>query len=179
MQHDDGPLGRVGRPDPSRPAEERLAAALEALSARDRLLAERSRRLAALEDVADRLTAVNARLDGLTDELAALRLARRAELAERDARITTLEAALGEAPGRVASRERGPDDLQHIRGIGPVIEQLLHEAGITTFRQIALLSAEQEHRVGDLLGVFRGRIGRDRWRQQAAELARPRPVVAS
>jgi hypothetical protein len=165
MQHDDGPLGRVGRPDPSRPAEERLAAALEALSARDGLLAERSRRLAALEAVADRLTAVNARLDGLTDELAALRLARRAELAERDARITTLEAALGEAPGRVASRERGPDDL--------------HEAGITTFRQIALLSAEQERRVGDLLGVFRGRVGRDRWRQQAAELARPQLVVAS
>jgi predicted flap endonuclease-1-like 5' DNA nuclease len=166
--------GPAGRWVPPRPVEERLIAALEALAARDRLLAERARRLAALEDVADRLAAASARGDMLSEDLAALRRARRADLAERDRRIGELEALLARAGWDTGI----PDDLKRIKGIGPVIEGLLHQAGITTFQQIADLSAEDGRRVGDLLGRFRGRIERDGWITQAAELAgRRRPLA--
>jgi predicted flap endonuclease-1-like 5' DNA nuclease len=65
----------------------------------------------------------------------------------------------------------GPDDLKQIIGIGPVIEGLLHRLGITTFEQLASLSAEEVDRIGDLLGAFRERIQRDGWTEQAAQLA--------
>ena len=68
----------------------------------------------------------------------------------------------------------GPDDLKQIIGIGPVIEDLLHGLGITTFEQLAALSEEEVDRIGDLLGAFRERIRRDGWTEQAAELARRR-----
>ena len=76
----------------------------------------------------------------------------------------------------------GPDDLKEIIGIGPVIEGLLHGQGITTFEQLAALSDEDVDRVGALLGAFHERIRRDRWIEQAAELARrpgpPRPGLS-
>jgi predicted flap endonuclease-1-like 5' DNA nuclease len=172
----DDPNGPAGRPGPPRPAEERLTAALEALAARDRVLAERGRRLTALEDVADHLAAARARVDALSDELAALRRARRADLAERDHRIAQLESLLAEGRRDARTRWRTPDDLKRIKGIGPVIEGLLHDQGITTFRQIATLSAEDRQRVGRLLGAFHGRIERDRWIEQAAELTGHRRV---
>jgi predicted flap endonuclease-1-like 5' DNA nuclease len=65
----------------------------------------------------------------------------------------------------------GPDDLKQIVGIGPVIEDLLHGLGITTFEQLASLSAGEVDRIGDLLGAFRERVRRDGWVEQAAELA--------
>lgn len=170
-QQVDDPPGPTDGPELPRSAEERLIAALEALAARDRVLAERSRRLVTLEEAADRLSAATARLQALSSDLAALRLARQAELAERDARIAELEAALIQARRAGETRAQAPDDLRRIRGIGPVIESLLHGMGITTFRQIAALSPEELRRVGDMLGVFRGRIQRDRWTEQAAELA--------
>jgi len=150
--------------------EERLAAALEALAARDRVIAERNRRLLALEDAAERLTAATARADELSAELHVLRLARRAELAERDARIAELETALV-AARRAVAVPAAPDDLKRIKGIGPGIEALLHDIGITTFRQIADLSADDRRRVGGLLGLFEDRIERDGWVAQAQDLA--------
>jgi len=74
--------------------------------------------------------------------------------------------------------QEGPDDLKEVVGIGPVIEGLLHSLGITTFEQLAGLSAEDEHRIGEHLGVFRERIRRDGWAEQAAELARRRTALA-
>ena len=55
-----------------------------------------------------------------------------------------------------------------------MIEDLLHGLGITTFEQVASLSAEDVDRIGDLLGAFPERIRRDGWAEQAAELARRR-----
>ena len=292
----------------------RLQAALEALAARDQVLADRTRRLAALEDCAARLAAVAARLEAAEEELASLRLARQAQAAEREARLTELEIRLAadhpshheappepapgasvepsgppgveavvarlqsdleaerrrnfrfrlvervpasdpsEAPSlresleearcRAAMLERelaelrtgpgglspyahweawfrrqlaergaaeraraeetirdqhavleekerlittlvdrlraageveeGPDDLKEIVGIGPVIEDLLHGLGITSFEQLAALSAEELDRIGDRLGAFHERIRRDRWTEQAADLAHRR-----
>jgi NADH-quinone oxidoreductase subunit E len=157
-------------PPGPRPAEERLAAALEALTARDRLVAERDRRLRALESVADHLVAATARHEELSSEIAALHRTRLAELAERDARVTQLEAALAAARAEPPAPAR-PEDLKEIKGIGPAIEALLHGIGIARFRQIADLSAEQRRSIGDLLGVFQGRIERDDWVGQARALA--------
>lgn len=157
------PAQPVGVPHPG---EEQLRAAREALAARDRLLAERGARLHALEDVADRLAVTTSRLGTVSAELAALHLARSAELAERDRRIADLEALLARRSRTVS------DDLKRIKGIGPVIEARLHGVGITTFHQVAALEGESLQQVGDLLGIFRGRIRRDRWIEQAAELAR-------
>lgn len=296
-----------GADDAVRPEAERLQAALEALAARDQVLADRSRRLAALESAASRLAALAARLEQAEAELAALRRARQAEAADRDERIAELERRLAEAavpeaveaplqeepPSRwnapddaadlvarlredlhlerrrnallaarndgaatEAARRRGeleealqrvagleaqlseargaggpagayahweqwfhqrladraasdlaradetlrhqraaleekerlitrlidrlratgqvregPDDLKDIIGIGPVLEGLLHGVGITSFEQLAALSDEEVDRIEGLLGVFPERIRRDRWIEQAADLA--------
>jgi predicted flap endonuclease-1-like 5' DNA nuclease len=57
----------------------------------------------------------------------------------------------------------GPDQLTLIKGIGPKIEAILHQQGITTFRQIAELDEFQIEALGEALGSFRGRIVRDDW----------------
>lgn len=93
-----------------------------------------------------------------------------AVLEEKDRLIRTLLERL-RAVGEVSE---GPDDLKQISGIGPVIEDLLHGLGITTFEQLAGLAEEDIDRIGDLLGVFRERIRRDHWTEQAADLARRR-----
>ncbi len=59
--------------------------------------------------------------------------------------------------------EQRPDDLTRIKGIGPKIEAILHDHGITTFRQIAELDEAQVEALGEALGSFRGRIVRDDW----------------
>jgi predicted flap endonuclease-1-like 5' DNA nuclease len=179
VRHVDDPLGPNGRAEPPRSTEEALTTALEALAARDRLLAERFRRLMALEDTADHLAAATARLDAVSSDLAALRLARQSELAQRDRRIAELEAALVEARPAAETVREATDDLQRIKGIGPVIEALLHSVGVTTFRQIATFNQEELRRVGDLLGVFRGRIERDGWIRQAAQLTGGRAARAT
>ena len=61
------------------------------------------------------------------------------------------------------------DDLLVITGIGPVINQKLQEIGIVTFRQLALLTEEQITLVGESLQVFKDRISRENWIEQAKE----------
>lgn len=177
MTEDGHPRERAQPAGESRPVEEQLREARAALAARDNLLAEREARLAALEDIADRLAVATSRLQESSAELEALRLARRSELAERDERISRLESLLAESAGSPVPRP-DPDDLKKIKGIGPAIEALLHELGITTFEQVAALEGESLQRVGDLLGIFRGRIQQDGWIEQAAELARGRDPTA-
>lgn len=50
-----------------------------------------------------------------------------------------------EAPSRVARAV--PDDLKVIKGIGPVIERKLNDAGIYTFEQLGSLTASQLRRI--------------------------------
>lgn len=59
------------------------------------------------------------------------------------------------------------DDLKRITGVGPVIEKQLAGLGILTFRQIADFSGDDVRRVGEALGVFSDRIGREEWVSQA------------
>lgn len=64
------------------------------------------------------------------------------------------------------------DDLKVIVGVGPFLEKKLHAIGIYTFRQIASFTKEDVDKVNDIIEFFPGRIERDNWVGQAAELAK-------
>ena len=64
-----------------------------------------------------------------------------------------------------------PDDLKLISGIGPKLEQTLNQEGITTFAQLAALDDAEIDALQARLGGVAGRVRRDNWVQQAAELA--------
>ena len=63
------------------------------------------------------------------------------------------------------------DDLKAIAGVGPFLEKKLHAIGIYTFRQIANFNQDDTEQVNDVIEFFPGRIKRENWVGQAAELA--------
>jgi predicted flap endonuclease-1-like 5' DNA nuclease len=63
------------------------------------------------------------------------------------------------------------DDLARIKGLGPKLQALLPELGITTFAQIAALSEADLAELDTKLGPFAGRPARDGWVEQAGYLA--------
>ncbi len=63
------------------------------------------------------------------------------------------------------------DDLKAISGVGPKIEETLNDIGIFHFWQLAGLTPAQVEELDGRL-AFKGRITRDRWVEQAAELVR-------
>jgi len=63
-----------------------------------------------------------------------------------------------------------PDDLKMIVGVGPVLERMLHQLGVTTFRQVAHWSEGDIDEFDAKLHEFPGRIRRDGWVTQAREL---------
>jgi large subunit ribosomal protein L21 len=66
----------------------------------------------------------------------------------------------------------GPaDDLKLISGVGPVLEKKLNALGVTTFGQVAAMTRDDIENLDDALS-FKGRIDRDNWLEQAAELAK-------
>lgn len=70
-----------------------------------------------------------------------------------------------------AAREGGPDDLKQIKGVGPVLEKLLHSLGFYHFDQIANWTGEEVAWVDENLEGFKGRVSRDDWVAQARILA--------
>ena len=68
-----------------------------------------------------------------------------------------------------ASPADGP--VTQLKGLGPKVAARLAELGITTVGQIAALSDDEAERLDANLGTFRGRMGRDRWIEQARFLA--------
>ncbi len=63
-----------------------------------------------------------------------------------------------------------PDDLKLIVGVGPVLERMLHQLGVATFRQIAYWSERDIDEFDAKLPEFPGRIRRDAWVTQARAL---------
>ncbi len=63
-----------------------------------------------------------------------------------------------------------PDDLKLIVGVGPVLERLLHQLGVGSYRQIARWSEHEIDEFDARLAEFPGRIRRDGWVTQAREL---------
>ena len=80
-------------------------------------------------------------------------------------------AAAAEGAALFAAPEGEPDDLKKISGVGPVLETKLHALGVTKFAQVAAFTPEDIAKVDDALS-FKGRIERDDWLKQAAELAK-------
>lgn len=82
-----------------------------------------------------------------------------------------LPVARMERPKGIAEARGGkPDNLQQISGIGPKNEKILHTLGFFHFDQIAAWGAGEVAWVDDHL-KFNGRIGREKWVEQAALLA--------
>ena len=63
-----------------------------------------------------------------------------------------------------------PDDLKLIVGVGPVLERMLHQLGVTTYRHIARWSERDIDEFDARLAEFPGRIRRDGWVAQARAL---------
>lgn len=70
-----------------------------------------------------------------------------------------------------AAPEGAPDDLKLIKGVGPVLEKKLNDFGVTKFAQVAAFSRDDIEKLDEALS-FKGRIDRDEWLAQAAELAK-------
>ena len=70
-----------------------------------------------------------------------------------------------EAPKAAA----GGDDLKKLSGVGPALEKKLHEAGVTSFAQIAAWTEADVADMDEKLS-FKGRIEREGWIAQAQEL---------
>jgi len=65
-----------------------------------------------------------------------------------------------------------PDDLTRIKGLGPKAAAQLKLLGITRFVQLGALGTAESAALDEQMGVFRGRLERDRWIEQARYLAR-------
>lgn len=67
----------------------------------------------------------------------------------------------------------GPADgsVTQLKGLGPKVAARLAELGVTTVGQLAALDDPAAAALDAQLGSFAGRLGRDRWRDQARLLA--------
>jgi predicted flap endonuclease-1-like 5' DNA nuclease len=74
------------------------------------------------------------------------------------------------APSLFLGGPGSPDDLKLIVGVGPVLERMLHQLGVTTYRQIARWTEYDIDEIDRKLPEFPGRIRRDAWVTQAREL---------
>jgi predicted flap endonuclease-1-like 5' DNA nuclease len=68
---------------------------------------------------------------------------------------------------------KGPGDtLTQLKGLGPKAASILNDLGVTRFDQIASWNNADVAAIDAQMGAFKGRIGRDRWVDQARLLAR-------
>jgi len=75
-----------------------------------------------------------------------------------------------DAPPPILGERGTPDDLKLIVGIGPVLERMLQQLGVATYRQIARWTERDIDEMDARLPEFPGRIRRDTWVTQAREL---------
>lgn len=75
------------------------------------------------------------------------------------------------APKAVTAKAEGGDDLTKMKGLGKVFAEKLTGEGITSFAQIAALSADDIAALEEKLGAA-GKFEKNDWVAQAAELAK-------
>lgn len=136
---------------------------------------------------ADRLSAIEEKLNSLANENAQLRekiqvIQRPMDLedsgsfvlseavitdseSEADVARKNIALALGSKLSSATADQK--DDLKKINGIGPFIENKLNDIGIFTFEQISQLDEELIEQVTAAIEFFPGRIKRDDWVGQA------------
>lgn len=76
------------------------------------------------------------------------------------------------AAPKTAKAAKGPDNLRLIKGLGPKLNTMLNDLGVTRFDQIAGLDAAAVAALDAKLGTFAGRITRDNFVDQAGLLAK-------
>lgn len=81
------------------------------------------------------------------------------------------EAAVAFTAIGVPAAVGAPDDLRLIKGLGPKLNAVLTDLGVTRFDQIAAWNDDEVAKVDAHLGTFKGRIARDNWIEQAKLLA--------
>lgn len=81
------------------------------------------------------------------------------------------KAAKPAAP-KVVAKPKGPDNLLWIKGLGPKLNTLFVENGVTRFDQIASWKTADITAMDEKLGNFSGRIARDNFVEQATLLAK-------
>src|SRR4051794_33894896 len=91
----------------------------------------------------------------------------RAETARYRQYVVDLE---NNAPPPLLGGPGAPDDLKLIVGVGPILERMLYQIGITTYRQIARWTERDIDEIDARLPEFPGRIRRDTWVTQARAL---------
>ncbi len=79
--------------------------------------------------------------------------------------------AVAKASVRSADQAKGADNLLLIKGLGPKLNAMLGDLGVTRFDQIAAWTANDIAEIDSKLGAFAGRIGRDNFVDQAGLLA--------
>jgi predicted flap endonuclease-1-like 5' DNA nuclease len=107
------------------------------------------------------------RLCALVAERDAVIARERAETARYRQLVVDLE---NNAPPPLLDSPTTPDDLKMIVGVGPVLERMLYQLGITTYRQIARWTERDIDDIDARLHEFPGRIRRDEWVTQARAL---------
>lgn len=91
----------------------------------------------------------------------------RAETARYRQLVVDLE---NDAPPPLLGAPGTPDNLKSIVGVGPVLERMLYQLGITSYRQIARWTERDIDEFDAKLPEFPGRIRRDEWVTQARAL---------
>ena len=90
---------------------------------------------------------------------------------KKEAKKAEPKAEAKKAAPKKAAKAEGGDDLKELSGVGPALEKKLHDAGVTTFAQIAGWTADDIADMDEKLS-FKGRIEREGWVEQAKKLAK-------
>ena len=154
-------LPSIGAPSPSIALQEEYGRLVRSYEAEAHALRQSLRGHATQSD--SNMRAAGDRVEALSDEVERLR----AESARYRQVIVDIE---NNAPPPLLDSPDAPDDLRLIVGIGPVLERLLQQLGIATYRQIARWSERDIDEFDAKLPEFPGRIRRDDWVTQAREL---------
>ena len=106
-----------------------------------------------------------------TTEAAPKKAAKKAEPKKAEPKKAAPKAEAKKAAPKKVAKAEGGDDLKQLSGVGPALEKKLHEAGVTTFAQIAAWTDADVAAMDEKLS-FKGRIEREGWIEQAKELAK-------
>lgn len=176
IQAVDGRLAEIRIPEPTPPDLHPLRVKLEALQATIHSLAPEI-------DLTPDLEPIRVRLAALEEAVRAIRIPPPTpvdlkpvivQLSQFEQWVrVTLRPPPPPGPALFKAATFGPkDDLKRISGVGEVLERLLNELGVYYFFQVASWSKDDVQHVDDRLEVFKGRIERDNWVDQAKVLAK-------
>ena len=90
---------------------------------------------------------------------------------QAEAKPAKADAPKAKAEPKPAAKSEGADDLTKMKGLGKVMAEKLTGEGITSFAQIAALSADEITALEEKIGAA-GKFEKNEWVAQAAELAK-------